>query len=59
MWIGGKVMKNILAMILYKLLVKYCESYEESCGNCIFSDKRSKCMCIANIPIEWDKPKIK
>ncbi len=52
-------MKNILAMILYKLLVKYCESYEESCGNCIFSDKRSKCMCIANIPIEWDKPKIK
>lgn len=52
-------MKNILAMIIYKLLVKYCESYEESCGNCIFKDTSSECMCIAKVPIKWDKPKRK
>lgn len=45
-------MRNILGMILYKLLVKYCESYDESFENGIFSDNRSKCMYIANILVE-------
>lgn len=52
-------MKNILAIIAYKFLVKYCENHEESCRGCIFNDNRSECMCIANIPIEWYKLKLK
>lgn len=52
-------MKNILAIIIYKLLVKYCESHEDSCENCIFKNTNSECMCIANVPIEWSKPKMK
>ncbi|WP_207727233.1 hypothetical protein, partial [Clostridium beijerinckii] len=50
-------MKNILAIMIYKLLVKYCEIHEDSCGNCIFKDNSSECMCMANVPIEWHKPK--
>jgi hypothetical protein len=49
--------KNILAIIIYKFLVKYCESHEDSCGNCIFKENRSECMCMVNAPIEWNKPK--
>ncbi|MFT8352928.1 hypothetical protein [Clostridium saccharoperbutylacetonicum] len=49
-------MKNILAIIIYKFLVKYCESHEESCGNCIFRENSSE--CIANVPVEWHKPKV-
>ncbi|MFT8351953.1 hypothetical protein [Clostridium saccharoperbutylacetonicum] len=50
-------MKNILAIITYKLLVKYCESFEDSCGNCIFKEKSLECMCRVNGPIEWNKIK--
>ncbi|MFT8351130.1 aspartyl-phosphate phosphatase Spo0E family protein [Clostridium saccharoperbutylacetonicum] len=50
-------MKNLLGIIIYKFLVKYCEIHKDSCCNCIFKDNSSECMCLVNAPIEWNKPK--
>lgn len=51
-------MKNKVAYWCYRYLVWYCNSFAKSdvCSGCIFDDKRPRCACIANIPIEWFEP---
>lgn len=49
-------MKNKIAKLVYKWLVRYCKDHNEDCKGCIFGDNRPRCGCIANIPSEWHEP---
>jgi hypothetical protein len=46
--------KNILAIVMKKLLVIHCETYENSCKGCIF-DMKDECKCKIDVPVEWGK----